>query len=54
MEIKSSTPLSGKFQIECVDSDGFTETTYELNYNAWEDTIRKAIDDSCSMFTNKI
>ena len=54
MEIKSSTPLSGKFQIECVDSDGFSQTTYELNYNAWEDTIRKAIDDSCSMFTNKV
>ena len=29
-------------------------TTYEINYNAWVETIRKAIDDSCPMFTNKV
>ena len=54
MAVKSSTPISGKFQIECVDSDGFSQTTYEINYNAWEETIKKAIDDSCFMFTNKV
>jgi len=29
-------------------------TTYEINYNAWVENIRKAIDDSCPMFTNKV
>lgn len=54
MAVKSSTPISGKFQIQCVDSDGYIQTTYEINYNAWEETIRKAIDDSCDKFTNKV
>lgn len=50
----SSTPLSGKFQIKCVDSSGYSINTYELNYNSYVESIRIAIDDSCPMFTNKV
>lgn len=50
----SSAPLSGKFQIQCNDSDGNILLTNELSYNAWEETIRNYINMACPKFANKV
>ncbi len=50
----SSTPLSGKFILTCVNADTSTADTTEISYDATPATVKEAIYVACPSYRDKI
>ena len=50
----SGAPLSGKFQIECVDGDGYSSLSWEMDYNRHVWNVEKDLMRSCYGLVDKV
>jgi len=50
----SSTPLNGKYQIKCLDADGFTSLSQEIEWWHSANTIAERIFNGCDQFYDRL